>query len=89
MPSEFIDPLKKAWFYEILLFQVVIVMVKDKKRGTTKDTTSIKISFMHYRNYITWTKVKLPVPFEEFDTVYIFWLFFPFHYHCQLVKGQL
>ena len=50
---------------------------------------SIKISFMHYRNYITWKRVKLSVVFEEFDMVYFFWLLFPFHYHCQLVKGKL
>ena len=28
--------MEKAWFYEILFFQVVIVMVKDKKRCTIK-----------------------------------------------------
>ena len=33
---------------------------------------SIKISFMHYRNYITWTRVKSPLVFEEFDLVYPF-----------------
>ena len=49
--------MEKAWFYEILFFQVVIVMVKDKKRCTVKDTMSIKIDFMHYRNYFTWAKV--------------------------------
>ena len=46
---------------------------------------SIKIGFMHYRNYITRTRVKLPVVFEEFDMVFIFWLLFSFHYPCQLV----
>ena len=25
------SPMEKGWFYEILFFQVVIVMVKDKK----------------------------------------------------------
>ena len=25
------SPMEKVWFYEILFFQVVIVMVKDKK----------------------------------------------------------
>ena len=34
-------------------------------------------------------RVKLSVIFEEFDMVYFFWLLFPFHYHCQLVKGKL
>ena len=50
---------------------------------------SIKVSFIHYRNYITWTRVKLPAVFQEFDMFYVFWLLFSFHYHCQLVKGQL
>ena len=31
MPSWFIAPMEKAWFYERLFFEVVIVMVKDKK----------------------------------------------------------
>ena len=64
-------------------------MVKDKNRCTIKDTMSTKISFMHYRNHITWTRVMLPVVLEEFDIVYIFWLLFTFHYYCQLVKGHL
>ena len=81
--------MEKAWFCEILFFQVVIVMVKDKKRCTIKDTMSIKVSFIHYRNCITWTKVKLTVVFEEFDMVYVFWLPFSFHYHCQFAEGQL
>ena len=51
---------------------------KRKKRCTKKDTMSVKISFMHYRNYITWTRVKLPVVCEEFYMVYIFWLFLSF-----------
>ena len=29
--SQFIAPMEKAWFYEILFFEVVIVMAKDKK----------------------------------------------------------
>ena len=62
------------------LLNKVIVMVKDKKNWTIKDTMSIKIGFKHYRNYITWTRVKLPA---------IFWLLFSFQYYCQLVKGQL
>ena len=49
----------------------------------------IKFSFIYYRNYITWTRVKLPVFFEEFDLVYVFWFLFSFNYHCQLVKGRL
>ena len=75
--------MEKAWFCEILFFQVVIVMVKDKKRCTIKDTMSIKVSFILYRNCSTWTRVKLPVVFEEFDMVYVFWLLFSFDYHCQ------
>ena len=53
---------------------------------------SIKISFMHYRNYITWTRAKSAVAFEEFDMAYLLWLLFSFHYHCQhfqFVKCQL
>ena len=84
-----IAPKEKAWICEILFYQVAIVMLKDKNRCTIKDTMSMKISFMQYRNYITWTRVTLPVVFEEFDMFYIFWLLFTFHYHCQLVKGQL
>ena len=57
---------------------------KRKKRCTIKDTMSIKITFMHYRNYITWTRVKLLLVFEEFYMVYIFWLPFSFHLYCQL-----
>ena len=50
---------------------------------------SIKIIFIHHRNCITGTRVKLLEVFEEFDMVYAFWLIFSFHYHCQFVKGQL
>ena len=35
--------MEKAWFYEILFFQVAIVMVKDKKRCTIKDTMQSKL----------------------------------------------
>ena len=76
IPSYFTAPMEKVWFSEILFFQVVIVMVKDKKRCTIKDTMTIKTSFVHYRNYIMWTRVKLPVVFLEFDMFYIFWLRF-------------
>ena len=84
-----IAPTENAWICEILFYQIAIVMLKDKNRCTIKDTMSMKISFMQYRNYITWTRVTLPVVFEEFDMFYIFWLLFTFQYHCQLVKGQL
>ena len=77
IPSYFIAPVEKARFYEI------IVMAKDKKRCPIKDTMSIKTNFMHYRNYITWTRVKSAVAFEEFDMIYLFWLLFSLHYHCQ------
>ena len=47
----------------------------------------IKISFMHY---MQWTRVMLPVVFEEFEMVYMFLLYLSsLHYNCQLVKGQL
>ena len=82
IPSYFIAPMEKAWFYEI------IVMVKDKKICPIKDAMSIKISFMHYRNYITWTRVKSAVDFEEFDMVCFLWLLFSFHYHCQLFSSH-
>ena len=36
-----------------IVFQLVTAMVKEKKRCSIKDTMSVKISFMHYRNYIT------------------------------------
>ena len=35
------------------------------------------------------TRVTLAVIFDEFEIVYIFLLLFPFHYHSQLLKGQL
>ena len=78
--------MEKTWFYERLFFEVVIVMIKDKKYSI-KDTMSIKISFMHY---MQWTRVMLPIVFEEFEMVYMFLpYFFSFHHHCQLVKDQL
>ena len=64
-PSWFIAPMEKAWFYERLFFEVVIVMMKDKKYNM-KYTVSIKISFMHY---MKWTRVMLPAIFEEFEIV--------------------
>ena len=35
--------MKEAWFYEILFFQVIIIMVKDKKRCSFKGTMATKI----------------------------------------------
>ena len=74
--------MEKEWFYERLFFKVVTVIVKDKK-CSIKRKISIKISY----DYIKWTKVMLPVVFEESPMVYICVLLFSFHYHCQLVKG--
>ena len=45
---------------------------------------SMKISSMQYM-----TRKMLPAVFEEFGLVCIIFLFFAFHYHSQLVKGQL
>ena len=58
--------------YERLFFEVVIVMVKHKK-NSIEDTISIKIYFMHY---MSWTRVMLPVVFEEFEMVYMFYYTF-------------
>ena len=41
-------------------------MVKDKKKYSIKEKVSIKIGIMHY---IKWTRVILPVVFEEFEVV--------------------
>ena len=86
MSSWFIAPMEKPWFYERLFFKEIIGMVKDEKKYGTKDRMSIKISFMHY---MKWTRVMLPLFFEEFEVVYIFLLLFSFYYHCQFTKGQL
>ena len=40
--------MEKAWFYVRLFFEEIIVMVKDKKKYSIKDTMLIKLSFMHY-----------------------------------------
>ena len=45
----------------------------------------MKISFM---DSMKWRRIMLLVVSKEFELVCIFWLFFSFHYHCQLVKGQ-
>ena len=36
----FIASVEKAWFYERLLFEVVIVMVKDKKRQNKRNNVN-------------------------------------------------
>ena len=46
--------MEKAWFYERLFFEAVIVMVKEY---SIKDTMSIKISFMHYIKWANKTDV--------------------------------
>ena len=63
--------MEKAWFYEGFFFEVVLVMLKDKKKYIAKDTMSVKISFMHY---MKWIRVILPVVFKEFELVCIFLL---------------
>ena len=68
---------------------------KRKKRCTIKDTMSIKITFMHYRNYITWTRVKLLLVFEEFYilapfffslllSITLLFKFAKFYFHCDM-----
>ena len=63
--SWFTASVEKAWLDEILFFEVVILMVKNKKICTIKDTMPIKINLVHYRNLITWTRAKLPVAFVK------------------------
>ena len=65
-------PMEKAWFYERLFCEAVIVLVKDKKY-VIKNTMSIKISFMHY---MKWTRVMLPVVFEESELFCILFAIF-------------
>ena len=43
--------------------------LKGFKRNNIKDRLSIKISFMHY---MKWTRVMLPVIFDEFEVAYIY-----------------
>ena len=81
----FIAPMEKAWFYERLFLELVTVIVKDKKMQYKRYTISIKIN----HDYTKWTRVMLPVVFQEFQMVHIFLLLFSFYYHCQLVKGQV
>ena len=56
----FIAPaMEKVWFHEKLLFEVVMVMTRDKICGM-KNIIPIKISFMHY---MKWTRIMLPLVF--------------------------
>ena len=81
--SWFIAPMEKEWFYKILFFEVVIVMVKEKKYSI-KDTVPIKFSFMHY---MQWTRVMLPVVFEEFENdLYVFTILFFFSLSLSIGK---
>ena len=91
--------LEKGWFYERLIFKVVIVMVKDK-RYSIKYKMLVKIIL---KRHMKWARVMLPVVFEEFETfviiititiiiiiiIIIILLLFTFHYHCKLVKDHL
>ena len=61
--SLFIAPMENAWFYERLFFEVATAMVKDKKMQCKIYRVSIKIGCMPY---MKWTRVMLPVVFEEF-----------------------
>ena len=70
--------MKKAWFYEILFFQMVIVMVKDEKRCTIKYTMSIKISAMQLQELHYVNKSKVTSSFEGVCIVCIFGSFFLF-----------
>ena len=51
--------MEKVWFHEKLLFEVVMVMIRDKI-CSMKDIMPIKISFMHY---MKWTRIMLPLVF--------------------------
>ena len=74
IPSWFIAHMEKAWFYERLFFEVVIVMIKIKKY-IINDKISIKISFM---GYMKWAIAMLPIVFEKLELVYIFFATFFF-----------
>ena len=69
--------MEKAWFYERFLFEVVMVMVKDKKiQYKTRNLN--KISFMHYMKL---TRVMSQVVFEEFELVHVFFPIFFFFFN--------
>ena len=80
---------EKGMVYEILFFQVVIVMVKDKKRCTIKNAVSIKISAMQLQKLHYVNKSKVTSSFQGICVACIFWLLYSIHHQCQLVKGQL
>ena len=58
------SPSRKDMVYERFFFEVVMVMVRDKKKYIMEDTMSINTSFMRY---MKWIRVTLPVIFEEFE----------------------
>ena len=72
---KFNSPNEKGTILFFFFFEVVMVMLKDKRKYIIKDTMSINISFIHYMKQIT---VMLPVVFEEFELVCTFLLFFFF-----------
>ena len=78
--------MKKAWFYEIFFFQVVIVMVKDKERCTIKYTMSIKISAMHLQELHYVNKSKVTSSFQGICLVCIFLA--PFFYSLSMSIGK-
>ena len=69
IPPWFITPMEKKWFMEDYFFEEIMTPVKD----CTKDAMSIQISLMHYTK---WTRVMLPVVFQEFELFFLIFLFF-------------
>ena len=51
-----IVPMEDTWFYQRLLFEMVIVIVKDKTQYI-KDTLSLKISFIQ----VVWNFLLFPI----------------------------
>ena len=51
-----IVPMEDTWFYQRLLFEMVIVIVKDKAQYI-KDTLSLKISFIQ----VVWNFLLFPI----------------------------
>ena len=70
------SPNEKGMVYQILFFQVVIVMVKNKKRCTIKYTMSIKISAMQLQELHYVNKRKVTSSFQVICIACIFWLLF-------------
>ena len=70
------SPNEKSMVYQILFFQVVIVMVKNKKRCTIKYIMSIKISAMQSQELHYVNKSKVTSSFQVICIASIFWLLF-------------